>query len=205
MKLIRARQAIEEYESLVKNFDVNKVPNKEFFLREYLTKTMFQKYQDGYIYYDEAIEKSLKKYHGVSEKKAARYKSHILQEENCNLADYKIIVRYTRSGRPIANLQGSNTTSSCRGGGYDFLSTVVGDVINKSHIRYLFYEYLENNDTIKAYGINGYRVDAYSLRFPQISLGIGVGCYPEIFKEIGVSYKHEQYREYDIFDFNKGE
>ena len=97
-------------------------------------------------------------------------------------------------------------SGSISGCGYDKLSTAIADVLNQSSavLKPLYALKNKNTNTNKQNrDIFGYG-SGYGL-LPSIEGGVGVSCYPSIFKSIGYTFKNTASgNSFDVFTITKG-
>ena len=177
-------------------------------IRDFLPKNKspkdFSELNDAQSYLTKRIEKHYLK-------AIAKDLEHLLDIEKAEEFKYfNISVEWKKSATWGANptaigydYSGRYSSGSIGGCGYDKLSTAVAKVLNQSKAL-LKALYLEREKDLKTdlrdlfgYG-SGYRI------LPRFEGGVGVSCYPEIFKKIGFEFRQTgNGKMYDCFEVTK--
>lgn len=204
----RRAKAIEEVNNL-NGFDWDDLT---WWIRQYVTPSVKKK---GFTKIKEAREYFTKRINKDYDKKIAKELKLLEVVENCNI-DFKettIVVQWkpnrTWGSNPTAECflvgLGELTSGSIGGCGYDKLSTAVANVLNQiTPIKKALYA--EKNRP-KNRGKKNHEIFGYGSGYgdlPNFEGGVGVSCYPEIFKKIGIEFKHTiDKKDLDVFTLKR--
>jgi hypothetical protein len=159
----------------------------------------------------EAKEYLIKRLNKETDKKINKEYLNLLDIESAPEFNYfNISVEWKRSQTWGANpraegydYNGRYDSGSIGGCGYDKLSTAVANVLNQSKgLKKLLYIYKNNNPEAANSEFLGYGA-GYGI-LPRFEGGVGVNCYPDIFKKIGFNFRQTASgKTFDAFEVTK--